>query len=93
MQERLLVSHVNLKCFYFIFQNPSGVEIDPQSSFAWKDNELDEKLKSLQQQQSSIRPADKFDSTIDKSIGNWTKQLPKAPNQDVVLLKKARGNS
>lgn len=71
-------------------QNPSGVEIDPQSSFAWKDNELDEKLKSLQQQQSSIRPADKFDSTIDKSIGNWTKQLPKAPNQDVVLLKKAR---
>ena len=35
--------------------------------------------------------ADKFDSTIDKSIGNWSKSLPKAPNQDVILLKKARG--
>ena len=35
--------------------------------------------------------ADKFDSSIDKSIGNWSKSLPKAPNQDVILLKKARG--
>ena len=65
--------------------------IEPQDSFAWKDNELDEKLKALKAQESSIRPAERFDSTIDKSIGNWTKQLPQAPNQDVVLLKKARG--
>ena len=68
----------------------SGVVIDPQDSFAWKDDELDEKLKLLHAQQSSIRPADNFDTSIDKSIGNWSK-LPKAPNQDVVLLKKARG--
>ena len=78
---------------FWFFQNPSGtgVVIEPQDSFAWKDNELDEKLKALKAQESSIRPAERFDSTIDKSIGNWTKQLPQAPNQDVVLLKKARG--
>ena len=39
----------------------------------------------------SFIQADKFDSNIDKSIGNWSKSLPKAPNQDVILLKKARG--
>jgi hypothetical protein len=74
--------------------NPSGsgvINIDPKDSFAWKDKNLDDKLNELHSRQTgSVRQADKFDSSIDKSIGNWSKSLPKAPNQDVILLKKAR---
>merc|ERR1712226_1193178 len=65
--------------------------IDPKDSFAWKDKGLDDKLNELHSRQTgSIRQADKFDSSIDKSLANWSKSLPKAPNQDVILLKKAR---
>merc|ERR1712198_490912 len=65
--------------------------IDPKDSFAWKDKNLDDKLNELHSRQlGSIRQADKFDNSIDKSIGNWSKYLPKAPNPDVILLKKAR---
>jgi hypothetical protein len=72
-------------------QGSSSSNIDPKDSFAWKDKNLDDKLNELHSRQlGSIRQADKFDSNIDKSIGNWSKSLPKAPNQDVILLKKAR---
>ena len=55
--------------------------------------DLDDKLNELHNRQlGSVRQADKFDNSIDKSIGNWSKSLPKAPNPDVILLKKARGN-
>ncbi len=33
-----------------------------------------------------------FDRNIDKSIGQWN-SLPKAPDQEVILLKKARGEN
>ena len=56
--------------------------------------DLDDKLNELHNRQlGSVRQADKFDNSIDKSIGNWSKSLPKAPNPDVILLKKARGNN
>jgi hypothetical protein len=72
------------------------VNVDPKDSFAWKDLTLEQKLAELKarnreaelRQHSSDEPG--FDKTIDKSIGNWS-SLPRAPNQDVILLKKARG--
>merc|ERR1711899_222109 len=67
---------------------------NPEESFAWKDSTLDRKLKELEERakkQSESRSSEinGFDKNIDKSIGNWS-NLPKAPNPDVILLKKAR---
>jgi len=69
-------------------------QLDPEESFAWKDSTLDRKLKELEERakkQSESRSSEinGFDKNIDKSIGNWS-NLPKAPNPDVILLKKAR---
>ena len=77
----------------FYFQNSQ--QLDPEESFAWKDSTLDRKLKELEERakkQSESRSSEinGFDKNIDKSIGNWS-NLPKAPNPDVILLKKARG--
>ena len=74
-----------------------GNNIDPNESFAWKDSTLDRKLKELEERakkQSELRPVDEngFDKNIDKSIGHWS-SLPKAPNPDVILLQRARGQS
>ena len=79
----------------FYFQNSQ--QLDPEESFAWKDSTLDRKLKELEERakkQSESRSSEinGFDKNIDKSIGNWS-NLPKAPNPDVILLKKARGMS
>ena len=79
----------------FCFQNSQ--QLDPEESFAWKDSTLDRKLKELEERakkQSESRSSEinGFDKNIDKSIGNWS-NLPKAPNPDVILLKKARGMS
>jgi hypothetical protein len=69
-------------------------QLNPEESFAWKDSTLDRKLKELEERakkQSESRSSEinGFDKNIDKSIGNWS-NLPKAPNPDVILLKKAR---
>ena len=54
-----------------------------------------DRIESTEQEQCKkvffVNPVPGFDRNIDKSIGNWS-TLPKAPNQDVILLKKARGN-
>ena len=71
------------------------MNVDPKDSFAWKDLTLEQKLAELKarNREAELRQhSDEqgFDKTIDKSIGNWS-SLPRAPNQDVILLKKARG--
>ena len=72
--------------------------VDPKDSFAWKDLTLEQKLSELKarNREAELRQVGKddsgYDRNIDKSIGNWS-SLPKAPNQDVILLKKARGEA
>ena len=81
-----------------LFQT-SGTNVDPKDSFAWKDLTLEQKLAELKarNREAELRQGlnkddSSFDKNIDKSIGNWS-SLPKAPNQDVILLKKARGET
>jgi len=67
--------------------------VNPKDSFAWKDKTLDVELKALRDARSKkVETRDGghlFDQGIQGSLASWNK-LPKAPDQEVILLKKAR---
>jgi len=69
--------------------------VQPEESFAWKDSTLERKLKDLKSKQFSdaeiTKPKDNgVDKHLGKSLQSWSTALPKPPDADVTLLKKAR---